>query len=44
LFAVSLNKVVARVASLEAELKTTPQALKDANIAKALSEKAAKTQ
>jgi Skp family chaperone for outer membrane proteins len=43
LFAVALNKALARVASLEAELKTTSQAPKDANIAKASAEKAAKT-
>jgi biopolymer transport protein ExbB/TolQ len=43
LLAVTLNKALARVASLEAELKTTSQALKDANIAKALAEKATKT-
>jgi Skp family chaperone for outer membrane proteins len=43
LLAVALNKALARVASLEAELKTTSQALKDANIAKALAEKATKT-
>jgi hypothetical protein len=42
LFVVALNKALARVASLEAELKTTSQALKDANIAKASAEKAAK--
>jgi hypothetical protein len=43
LFAVALNKALARVASLEAKLKTTSLALKDANIAKASAEKAAKT-
>jgi biopolymer transport protein ExbB/TolQ len=43
LFAVALNKALARVAFLEAEQKTTAQALKDANIAKASAEKAAKT-
>jgi hypothetical protein len=43
LFAVALNKALPRVASLEAELKTTSQALKDANIAKASAEKGAKT-
>jgi uncharacterized protein YlxW (UPF0749 family) len=42
LFAVALNKALARIDSLEAELKTTSQALKDANMAKALAEKAAK--
>jgi hypothetical protein len=42
LFVVALNKALARVASLEAELKTTSQALKDANIAKASAKKAAK--
>jgi hypothetical protein len=41
-FAVASNKALARVASLEAELKTTSQALKDANTAKASAEKAAK--
>jgi biopolymer transport protein ExbB/TolQ len=43
LLAVALNKALARAASLEAGLKTTSQALKDANIAKASAEKAAKT-
>jgi Skp family chaperone for outer membrane proteins len=43
LFAVALNKELARVASLEAELKTASQALEDANIAKASAEKATKT-
>jgi hypothetical protein len=43
LFAVALNKALARVAYLEAELKTTTQALKDATIAKASAEKATKT-
>jgi predicted Holliday junction resolvase-like endonuclease len=43
LLAVALNKALARVASLEAKLKTTSQALKDANAAKASAEKAAKT-
>jgi hypothetical protein len=42
LFAVALKKALACVASLEAELKTTSQALKDANIANASAEKAAK--
>jgi hypothetical protein len=42
LFAVALNKALACVASLEAELKTASQALEDANIAKASAEKAAK--
>jgi hypothetical protein len=40
---VALNKALACVASLEAKLKTTSQALKDANIAKASAKKAAKT-
>jgi hypothetical protein len=43
LFAVALKKALACVASLEAKLKTTSQALKDANTAKASAEKAAKT-
>jgi Flp pilus assembly protein TadB len=43
LFAVALNKALARVASSEAELKTTSQALKEANIAKNSVEKVAKT-
>jgi hypothetical protein len=43
LFVVALNKALARVAYLEAKLKTTFQALKDANIAKDSAEKAAKT-
>jgi hypothetical protein len=43
LFAVALNKALARVASLEAVLKTTSQALKDAKIAKASAKKAAKS-
>jgi hypothetical protein len=42
LFAVALNKALARVASLEAELKTTSQALKDANISKNSAENAEK--
>jgi Flp pilus assembly protein TadB len=42
LFAVALNKALAGVASLEAELKSTSSALKDANIAKASAEKATK--
>jgi hypothetical protein len=42
LFLVALNKALARMAYLEAKLKTTSQALKDANIAKASAEKAAK--
>jgi hypothetical protein len=43
LFAVALNKALPCVASLEAKLKTTSQALKDANIAKASAKKATKT-
>jgi hypothetical protein len=44
LFAVALANALARVASLEAKLKTTSKALKDANTAKAFSEKAAKAE
>jgi Flp pilus assembly protein TadB len=44
LFVVALTKALARVASLEAELKTTSKALKDANTAKASAEKAAKAE
>jgi Flp pilus assembly protein TadB len=43
LFVVALNKAFARVASLEAELKTTSQALNNANIAKTSAKKATKT-
>jgi hypothetical protein len=43
MFVVALNKALVHVASLEAELKTTSWALKDANIAKASAKKAIKT-
>jgi energy-converting hydrogenase Eha subunit H len=42
LFTVALATTLARVASLEAELKTSTEALKDANAAKVSAEKAAK--
>jgi GTPase involved in cell partitioning and DNA repair len=42
LFAVALATALARVAALEAELKTTTKALKDANTAKVYANKAAK--
>jgi Flp pilus assembly protein TadB len=42
LFAVALAMALARVATLEAELKTTTEALKDANSAKVSADKAAK--
>jgi hypothetical protein len=42
LFEVSLATALARVASLETELKTTTEALKDANTAKVSIDKAAK--
>jgi Flp pilus assembly protein TadB len=42
LFAVALTKALARMPSLEAKLKTTSKALKDANTAKASADKAAK--
>jgi multidrug efflux pump subunit AcrA (membrane-fusion protein) len=42
LLAAALNQALARVAALEAELKTTTEALKDANAAKVSADKAAK--
>jgi ABC-type transport system involved in cytochrome bd biosynthesis fused ATPase/permease subunit len=42
LFVVALATALARVAALEAELKTTTEALKDANTAKVSADKAAK--
>jgi hypothetical protein len=41
-FTVALAEALARVASLEAKLKSTSKALKDANAAKTSTEKAAK--
>jgi multidrug efflux pump subunit AcrA (membrane-fusion protein) len=42
LLAAALNQALARVAALEAELKTTAEALKDANAAKVSADKATK--